>query len=106
MRVLIISPGYPADMLEFTRGVAECGARVYGVGDSPAGSLPELVRSSLSGYLQVASLWDTQAVVAELRSWLAGKQFDRIELLPGPEGTRVSILKSRGGRPAVLHDLL
>ena len=30
----------------------------------------------------------------------------RIELLPGPEGTRVSILKSRGGRPAVLHDLL
>lgn len=30
----------------------------------------------------------------------------RIELLPGKEGTRVSILKSRGGRPAVLHDLL
>lgn len=30
----------------------------------------------------------------------------RIELLPGQEGTRVSILKSRGGRPAVLHDLL
>ena len=30
----------------------------------------------------------------------------RIELLPGREGTRVSILKSRGGRPAVLHDLL
>jgi len=30
----------------------------------------------------------------------------RIELLAGSEGTRVSILKSRGGRPAVLHDLL
>jgi cell division inhibitor SulA/protein ImuA len=30
----------------------------------------------------------------------------RIELLPGSEGTRVSILKSRGGCPAVLHDLL
>ncbi|MDJ0813269.1 MAG: translesion DNA synthesis-associated protein ImuA [Woeseiaceae bacterium] len=30
----------------------------------------------------------------------------RIELLAGREGTRVSILKSRGGRPAVLHDLL
>ena len=30
----------------------------------------------------------------------------RIELLAGQEGTRVSILKSRGGRPAVLHDLL
>lgn len=30
----------------------------------------------------------------------------RIELLAGQEGTRVAILKSRGGRPAVLHDLL
>jgi len=30
----------------------------------------------------------------------------RIELLSGSEGTRLSILKSRGGRPAVIHDLL
>ena len=30
----------------------------------------------------------------------------RIELLSNSEGTRLSILKSRGGRPAVLHDLL
>ena len=30
----------------------------------------------------------------------------RIELLPSGEGTRLSILKNRGGRPAVLHDLL
>jgi hypothetical protein len=30
----------------------------------------------------------------------------RIELLASSEGTRVSILKSRGGRPAVLHDVL
>ena len=30
----------------------------------------------------------------------------RLELRANGEGTRVSILKSRGGRPAVLHDLL
>jgi len=30
----------------------------------------------------------------------------RIELLSSGEGTRLSILKNRGGRPAVLHDLL
>jgi cell division inhibitor SulA/protein ImuA len=30
----------------------------------------------------------------------------RIELLANSEGTRVSILKSRGGRPAVLHDVV
>jgi cell division inhibitor SulA/protein ImuA len=30
----------------------------------------------------------------------------RIELLSSSEGTRLSILKSRGGQPAVIHDLL
>lgn len=30
----------------------------------------------------------------------------RIELCSGERGTRLSILKSRGGRPAVLHDIL
>jgi hypothetical protein len=30
----------------------------------------------------------------------------RIELLSGDEGTRLSILKSRGGRPAVLRDVI
>jgi len=30
----------------------------------------------------------------------------RIELLANGEGTRLSILKSRGGRPAVLHDVV
>lgn len=30
----------------------------------------------------------------------------RIELLTGRDGTRLSILKSRGGRPAVLHDVV
>ena len=30
----------------------------------------------------------------------------RIELIAGRDGTRLSILKSRGGRPAVLHDVV
>lgn len=30
----------------------------------------------------------------------------RIELSAGPDGTRLAILKSRGGRPAVLHDVV
>ena len=38
MNVLLLSPGYPADMPEFTRGLAEAGAVVFGVGDSPADS--------------------------------------------------------------------
>ena len=68
MLILIISPGYPADMPHFTRGLAEVGATVLGVGDSPSESLPEPARKALSGYLQVRSLWNIPSVVYELRA--------------------------------------
>ena len=84
MNVLIISPGYPADMPEFTRGLAESGARVYGVGDQHTGNLPELVRRSLSEYVQVSSLWDSAKVIAELQQRLKGHTIDRIECLWEP----------------------
>lgn len=84
MNVLLISPGYPADMPEFSRGLAECGARVYGVGDQPVAALPEMVRRSLSGYIQVGSLWSSDAVIAEVREQLKGHQLDRIECLWEP----------------------
>ncbi len=84
MNVLILSPGYPADMPEFTRGLADCGARVFGVGDSPAGALPELVKKSLSRYVQVRSLWDSAQVIKELHEQLRGQALDRIECLWEP----------------------
>ena len=84
MNVLLISPGYPADIPEFARGLAACGARVYGVGDQHVGSLPELVRRSLAEYVQVSSLWDSGRVVAELQEQLRGHQLDRIECLWEP----------------------
>jgi len=71
-------------MPEFTRGLAECGARVYGVGDQPVAALPELVRHSLSDYVQVRSLWDSQQVIAELHEHLKGHTLDRIECLWEP----------------------
>ncbi len=82
MNVLIISPGYPADMPEFTRGLAEAGARVFGVGDQHAGGLPDLVH--LSEYVQVSSLWDSAKVIAELQRHLKGQQLDFIECLWEP----------------------
>ncbi len=84
MNVLIISPGYPADMPEFTRGLAESGARVFGVGDSGTDSLPDTVRRHLSTYVQVRSLWDSGEVIARLHEELRGHALDRIECLWEP----------------------
>src|SRR5262245_56414583 len=83
-RVLFLSPGYPAEMPLFTRGLAQVGARVFGVGDQPQSALPPEARTSLSDYLQVANLWDEQAVVGAVRGWLRGRTVERIECLWEP----------------------
>lgn len=84
MNILMISPGYPADMPEFTRGLAECGARVIGLGDQPAGALPELARRSLQDHVQVPSLWNTREVIEAVQKQLKGQTLDRVECLWEP----------------------
>jgi len=84
LNVLLLSPGYPADMPEFTRGLAEAGARVIGAGDTPAEGLPALVRKCLSEYIPLRSLWDEEAAIAALRERLRGRSLDRIECLWEP----------------------
>lgn len=97
MNVLIISPGYPADMPEFTRGLAECGANVFGVGDQGQANLPDTVRRALSAYVQVRSLWDTEQVEAALRDALRGHELDRIECLWEPGIMLAAELRARFG---------
>ena len=83
--VLFISPGYPAEMPFFTRGLAEQGVRVVGLGDQPQGALPELARGALSEYLQVKNLWDEAATVETVRRWaptIGG--IDQVEVLWEP----------------------
>jgi hypothetical protein len=65
----------------FVRGLAQVGAKVYGVGDQPMQALPEEARGSLTDYLQVRSFGDEQAVVEEIRGWLRGKSVDRVECM-------------------------
>ena len=64
--------------------LAECGARVYGVGDQPVAALPEPVRHSLTEYVQVRSLWDSGQVIGELHERLRGHRLDLIECLWEP----------------------
>ncbi len=84
MNVLIFSPGFPAEMPYFTHGLAEVGARVFGVGDVPIGALPDVARSSLTDYLQVRNLWDEDAVIAEVRRWPPHAGLERVECLWEP----------------------
>ena len=66
MKVLMISPGFPADMPYFTRALAEVGAKVIGVGDQHQSSLESEVSDVLSAYFQPTSLWDEDNTVNEV----------------------------------------
>ena len=65
-------------MQQYTRGLAEVGATVYGVGDQPVGALPAQVKQHLSDYLQVPRLLDDDDVVARVHAWMRGRSVDRV----------------------------
>ena len=84
MYVVMIAPGYPAEMPYFTRGLARMGARVLGVGDQPEHDLSAVTREHLAGYLRVESLLDEEAVVEAVRRWAAPVRVERVECLWEP----------------------
>ncbi|HEX7175739.1 MAG TPA: ATP-grasp domain-containing protein [Pyrinomonadaceae bacterium] len=84
MYVVMIAPGYPAEMPYFTRGLARMGARVLGVGDQAEHDLPAVTREHLSAYLRVPCLTDEEAVVEAVRRWAAPVRVERVECLWEP----------------------
>ncbi len=80
-------------MADFTRGLAQCGARVIGLGEHSVGSLPSVVKQSLSDYLRVQSLVDTDAVLATVRASAAHTPIDRVECLWEPFMTLAAQLR-------------
>jgi hypothetical protein len=75
VRVVFLSPRYPNEMRQFTRGLAEVGVEVLGVGDGHPD--PEL-RRYLSDYLEVPSLTDEEDLIRRVQGWLRGRSVDRI----------------------------
>lgn len=78
MKVVFLSPAYPPEMQQYTRGLAEVGATVYGVGDQPAASLSPSLKQHLFDYLQVPRLMDEADVVRRVHAWMRGREVDRV----------------------------
>jgi formate-dependent phosphoribosylglycinamide formyltransferase (GAR transformylase) len=83
VNVVMISPGYPAEMAYFTRALAAVGARVIGVGDQSRDALPHAARASLAHYEQV-NLSDGDAVLQALRGLSQHVSIDQVECLWEP----------------------
>ena len=78
MRVVFLSPAYPAEMTQFVRGLAEVGVELYGVGDTARDALPAHVRPYLTDYLHVPRILDEHDVVDRTSAWLRGRTIDRV----------------------------
>ena len=79
MNVVFLACGYPPEMQQYTRGLAEVGASVYGVGDAPRERLAPSFKQYLTDYLHVPKLLDEDDVVARGTAWMRGRTIDRIE---------------------------
>jgi biotin carboxylase len=101
MRVVFLSPTYPPEMPQFTRGLAEVGAEVLGVGDGHPD--PEL-RRYLADYLHVPSIMDEDDVVARVHAWLRGKTVDRVLANWEPLVVTAARLRERFGLPGMSVD--
>jgi len=101
MNVLFLSPGFPQEMPQFVRGLAEVGARVIGVADTPASAIPEVARHALAHYEQVPSLWDDRAMIGLARRLADRMGIDRVECLWEPGMILAAQLREALGLPGM-----
>src|SRR6476620_314325 len=106
MRVVFLSPIYPPEMMEYTRGLVEVGAEVYGVGATPREALPPKVRSLLHEYLQVPRIMDENDVIERVSTWLRGKTIDKVLSNWEPLVILAARLRERWGLPGMSVDIV
>jgi formate-dependent phosphoribosylglycinamide formyltransferase (GAR transformylase) len=79
MNVVFVEPFFPSNQRHFARALAEVGATVVGIGESPADALDGELRGWLHHYEQVSSVTDVEAMTHAVR-WVQDKLWvDRLE---------------------------
>jgi ATP-grasp domain len=100
MNVVMLSPGYPAEMALFTRALAAVGARVIGVGDQPPHALPSVAREALAHY-EYVSLSDEGAVLSALHGLGRHARIDQAECLWEPYMILAARIRETFGLPGM-----
>jgi len=101
MNVLMISPGYPAEMALFTRGLARAGATVIGLGDQAPDALPPAAAQALARYVHVGSLATGAHVAATVRELSRQARIDQVECLWEPYMVLAARLREDLGLPGL-----
>jgi carbamoylphosphate synthase large subunit len=79
VNVVFVEPFFPPNQREFVRALAEVGATVIGVGESPEHSLDDQLKSWMTHYHQVPTVIDVDIMTDAVR-WIQDKVWvDRLE---------------------------
>ena len=79
VRVIFVEPNFPKNQRQFVRGLAEVGAEVIGIGESPQDFLDDELRSWMVHYHQVPNVVDVDVMTDAVR-WVQDKLWvDRLE---------------------------
>lgn len=103
MNVLFLSPGFPIEMNDFVRGLAEAGAQVIGMGDQPQVALPAKAQAALAGYVQV-DFSDIDGCVGSAADISRRIGIDRVESLWEPLMILAARIRLRLGLPGLTVD--
>jgi phosphoribosylaminoimidazole carboxylase (NCAIR synthetase) len=79
MHVVFVEPFFPANQRHFARALAEVGATVIGLGESPPEALDEQLKGWLHHYEQVPSVTDVAAMTQKVRRVQDRLWVDRLE---------------------------
>ena len=101
MTVLMISPGYPAEMAFFTRGLGQAGVRVIGLGDQAPDALPAEAKGALDHYVHTGSLAAEDHVVGLVREMARRIRIDQVECLWEPYMVLAARLREELGLPGL-----
>ena len=97
----MISPGYPAEMAFFTRGLGHAGVIVIGLGDQAPDALPPIAKQALDHYVHVGSLAAEDEVVATVRDLARHINIDQVECLWEPYMLLAARLREELGLPGL-----
>jgi carbamoylphosphate synthase large subunit len=79
MNVVFVEPFFPSTQRHFARALAEAGATVIALGESPAEALDEELKGWLHHYEQVPSVTDAEAMTGRVRRVQDRLWVDRVE---------------------------
>jgi carbamoylphosphate synthase large subunit len=99
VNIVFVEPHFPRNQREFVRALAEAGATVLGVGETPKDYLDDQLKSWMHHYEQVGSVTDVEQLTAVVRKLQGMVWVDRLEATIEAHMLPAAIVREKTGIP-------